>query len=148
MPVSEQDLHLIADIVGIVSGTFTIVGISGIVTWSLFGQGRSPLQETILDIAIFSIKSFLCLVLAFLFVVIFQFVGVFAIMIFTGNSISTGFFLWDAAHPIPYIAGYAVEALPALPLYVLCCLCIFQGSMEPFIGLGRRWKRVKRANTQ
>ncbi|SRR6266436_1856475 len=132
-------LSLTANIISIISGFITILGIGGIVSWSLSTKDRGPFQRKVAAVLAFSLKTAFCIFL----------LGVMAIPALTIHAIMVGFphnlgganFFWDSAGQGYYIASYIFQGLLLLPLYLGLCFSIYEWSFDPF---KRLWKAIKR----
>ena len=60
----NQGLSYWADIISIVSGGMTILGISGILTSSLVKKGETPFSNSVIRVLAYSIRIFFCVVFA------------------------------------------------------------------------------------
>ena len=56
-------LQTIANIISIIAGIITILGIGGIVTWSLSKKGKSQFSDTVLSVFSYGIKTVSCIIL-------------------------------------------------------------------------------------
>ena len=136
-------LGLIADMVSIVAGAMTILGIGGLVTWSALRRGgRSPFQEAVLGVAATSLKVGFSLIMLAPFAMIWGTAFQLIVIMVAGMLHSYVVDLirqpwWDPAIPVPYIAAWLVPSLVLLPLYVVTTMCILTWSAEPARGLWR-----------
>ncbi|MDX6559124.1 MAG: hypothetical protein QOF72_2173 [Blastocatellia bacterium] len=122
-------LSLTANIISIVSGFITILGIGGIVSWSIFGKDRGAFQRKVALIFAFSLKTAFCLIVLSL-------VGFFALLIHViiigfSRGLTSSTFYWDAQNPTFYLISYGFQILFLLPLYLILCSCIYEWSFEP-----------------
>lgn len=134
-----MDLDYVADVVSIIAGTMTILGISGIVSLSLFTKRESLLSNRVLSVFAMSVKIFLCLVpLPFLYLLlILPWAG--AIGIFGG---------WIPSNPLEMFAienwtlgnylGTFVILMFVGPLYLIFVACMLENSLQP---LSRFWAK-------
>jgi hypothetical protein len=133
-------LNLIANIISIIAGAMTILGISGIVGWSLFGKDRGPLQRKIAAVFAFSLKTAFCMILLVL-------IGgpafvVYAMTIeFFGGGFSTANAFWDPAKPVAYLVAYLFITLLFDTSYLILCSCIYEWSLGPFRRLRRGFRK-------
>lgn len=119
-----------ADVVTVISGAFTILGVSGVLSWSLFGHGPTAFTRLVLTISAFSIKSFFCLVLLG---VAFALIGAGQVVLalaFKGEAV-----YWEKDHPLPHVGAWLILLMPTLPFCVAFCLCIYQSSWHPIVQL-------------
>ncbi len=117
--------------ISIAADVITLLGVGGIVSWSVFGKDRGPLQRKIAAVFAFSLKTGFC-VLLFGIIGFFAFVPYGLILSASGIHINTSNFFWDSRAKPFFIAGYLVVGLLFLPLYLILCSCIYEWSFEPF----------------
>ena len=137
----NNDLNYYADIIGIISGLMSIVGISGILGWSIFRKGKSPLANTILQIFAYSIKIFLCIILLGALLLLLQLPWMIVVDSTGGTSSTQGEWIDGVGYvPVPFFSylfsygnhlGTILIGLFAIPFYILCCACLFTWSLKP-----------------
>ena len=140
MTVDKDMFGLIVNVVSLVSGTMTIFGLSGLVTWSLFKKERGYFDNKVLSIFAFSIKSFLCSILLLIMYGLSAFPYGFVIMLYKGH-LGADFFYWDEKAPIVYILAYLFAALLAVPIFCILATCIYSWSLRPIVKLWRIFTR-------
>lgn len=139
--MDRNQLSFIADIVGIVTGFMTLLGIGGIFTWSVFNKKNSPLSERVWEIFGYSIKTFLCLFLTAALYQPFWLLVSFAAVIF-GDGSMKGLQEAIAIRSVPYMLGAVVLGSLFLPLWVTLCMCIYTWSFSPLM---RLWNGITRS---
>jgi hypothetical protein len=123
-------LSNIADIVTLVAGGMTILGVGGLVTWSFFKDGKDGFSSVILTVFSYSIKTALCLaIIPFMFAIMIL-PWIFAVA-FAGGDTATSPFSHDT-WPLGNYIGTSVVLLFAVPVYFLICSCIYTWSFRPF----------------
>jgi len=121
-----------ADIITVVSGIMTILGVSGFLTWSIFKGKDGLLSEKLLSIFAYSVKSAICISLLPILAMLLYFPWMFFVGFAGGDINATPFS--GRAWPIANYVGTTVLALFVVPAYVVICACIFEWSFDP---LGR-----------
>ncbi|MCB0450967.1 MAG: hypothetical protein KDC97_12695 [Confluentibacter sp.] len=129
----------IADIITIIAGTMTILGVSGLVTWSFFKEKKGGFPEIILSIFVYSIKTALCLVILPVMALILFFPWMIAVG-FSGGDINA-FPFSGREFPLGNYIGTLVISMLAVPLYVLISASIYLWSPSPFIKFYRIFSR-------
>jgi len=137
----NTDLSYYADIIGIVSGVMSIVGISGILGWSIFGKGKNPLSRTILMFFAYSVKAFLCIVLLGVMLFVLSVPWAITVSITGGNPYPLGEWVSGVGYKsVPIhemllsygnLVGTVIIGLIFVPFYILSCVCIFLWSIQP-----------------
>jgi len=132
---NRMELSYFADIVTIISGFMTIIGISGVVTWSLTRNSKTLLEERIVAVFVISVKCFICILLAVPLYLISYFILGFIIVflrdIFDEYNSAYSWW-WSKDHPAAYTVAYIVAFLPSVPIWLLTCKSIIDWSFEPF----------------
>jgi len=125
----EQGISQIANLITIISGTMTILGVSGFLTWSIFSGKDGLLSERLLSIFAYSIKSAMCLaVIPFIGMLIF-FPWIFAVGFAGGDPNLLPFS--GKEFPIGNYIGTFIIAMFSVPAYIILCSCIFEWSFKP-----------------
>jgi hypothetical protein len=129
--------------IAITADIMTIIGLSGILTWSIFHK-ESRLADKVLEIFAYSIKTFFCLIIFsvfyLIFIVLFAYSRLFLTGL-TGVSADMSNFWWSSKDSIGVLLAYLIAGLIAIPLFIISCACIFQWSFNPFKGLLSKFKR-------
>ncbi len=126
--MNEFTISQFANIISIISGAMTILGISGIVTWGLFKREEELLANKIIAVSTYSVKCFLCIILLFTIIIMFKVLYIEFVLLLTGKFIETSWHPFtDLIHSICYIT----ISLFIIPLYVILCLCIYSWSLLP-----------------
>ncbi|TVT53433.1 MAG: hypothetical protein FHK80_19005 [Azoarcus sp. PHD] len=125
-----------ANIISIVSGLMTILGITGIVSWSLSKEAGQSISQASMSIFAKSFKLALCVVSLLLFLVVLREIH-FAIVLSVGEgwmpgSTSDPNFWWKESGWYAYVISYFINILIGIPLYALIASSIFTWSLEPF----------------
>jgi hypothetical protein len=149
--MDRVQIAITADIISIVSGIITILGIGGILSWSFFKGHSGQLSNTVLGIVSYVLKIGLCLFLGVAFILLA------AVMISTLQfwvlplaltSLPTyNFYKYDATVETPArLIAVVTSILVLLPAYLLSCASVFNGSIEPwrrFISVFRHKKSLE-----
>jgi hypothetical protein len=137
---SMNKLNLTANIISIISGVITILGIGGIVSWSLFSKERRPFQQKVAAVLAFALKTGFCLVtLGLLAWPAFLVYG--TILAFSAKDVSSSTLFWNSSEPVQYVVAYIVIGLLFLPLYLVLCSTIYEWSFEPFRRLAKAFRK-------
>lgn len=134
--MDNNQISYFADIVSIIAGLMTMLGIGGIVTWSLSKKHRSTFDDRVVSIAVYSAKIFLCMLPLWLYPIYREIV-----LPISGALLRDGFGMdigswpyqmwWDKEHPAPYLICHIFFGLIIVPLYYLFCKSLFQWSLRP-----------------
>jgi hypothetical protein len=125
-----------ADIVTVVSGTMTILGIGGIVSWGFLSRGGNELAETIVMVMAYSIRMGVCGLLILPAYVAWDFIYEITLVFLLG-SLSMANLYWQNEHPVKYLAAYLLSLSLVLPVYLTIAACVFRSSLKPLIQMGR-----------
>ena len=107
-----------ANWVTVVSGSMTIIGLSGLFSWGIFSRSRGGLSATVFEVFAYSWKTGLCLLLLVPFYIIWYLLyGELLSFVTRGYAIKD--FYWDSLYPIRYSATYLATGLVLLPVYCL-----------------------------
>jgi len=134
---SPEILSLIADWVSIIAGIMTVIGISGIVTWSIGRHLTNTMANRIFAISIQMLK--IGLILLFLFILFFLWQTFYGILLVIAKGNSHNFY-WDPNKPIPHILTYLISGLIFLFFSISGSFCIYLGSISPIKNLLYRWR--------
>ncbi len=143
-------LGWIANIVSIIAGAMTILGLGGLITWSAFRPGvKTPLQETVLGVAAMALKFGFCLVIGVPFAMGWGAAFSMMVIMVAGMLAFPVVDLgrqpwWDAAFPAPYVVAWVVPSLVFMPLYIVAAMCLLSRSLQPARGL---WRALNRRTT-
>lgn len=117
-------------IISVIADIITILGIGGIVSWSIFRKNKTSLDQTIIGILLFGVKVSLIVLLLWPFFFLFYATHLFILVFFRDTF---GFQLtypmnefWDSNTSTPYIISYLVNAILLLPCYALLSLWILK----------------------
>lgn len=138
--MEPSKLSYIADIVSLIAGSMTILGIGGVVTWSFARNRPSQFNEKVITIFSYSTKIFLCVVAAWPILMPAS-IAKFMLLMFIRDIFEVEIKLdpfWDSGHPLPYLAVYIFISLLAIPIYAICCQSIMRWSLKPFTEFYRR----------
>ena len=134
--MDRAQLAFIADILGIITGVMTILGLGGILSWGLLRRHDSPLSDRMLEIFGYSVKTFICIVLTFiLFQLFWQFTSLASAAFGDGTYRDLQGAIAIAS--VPYALGALVSGLLFLPLWVVLCVCVYTWSFSPLIRFGK-----------
>lgn len=123
-------LSFIRNSISLLADVMTIVGITGITSWSLFSKDRGPFQDKVAAIFAYSLKSAICLGLLIVLVGTSKLVLEFFVVLVNGHS-SVDDRYWSSTEPLGYIVGYLVLVLGHLPVFIIICACIYTWSFQP-----------------
>lgn len=142
----NDNLNLYAAIISIISGSMTILGISGFLSWSFFQRDQNLLASKALEVMAYSIKVFMCIVLFFLLLLVF-FVPWEAAVSLTGGDpyarieVAVGVRRSPTFFENLFLFGNSIGTLIILllflPVYVIGSASIFTWSLNPFRQLWR-----------
>jgi hypothetical protein len=133
-------LNFIRNSISLLADVMTIIGITGITSWSLFSKDREPFQDKVAGIFAYSLKSAFCLILFIVLLGASKLVLEFFVVLVNGHiSFDTQY--WNAAEPLGYVIGYLVLLLVMLPVFLVISVTIYTWSLHPF-------RRVKSAFRQ
>ena len=131
----------IADVISIIAGLMTIIGLSGLLSWSFFKKARGNIVDDSISIFAMAFKSGLCILLLWFFAMPAYLLHIFVVLsLGKGHMAGTDFF-WGETDWYAYVASYLIGTLIWVPLFVLSCSSIFAGSIKPFKEFwGRLWQ--------
>ena len=122
----------VADVISLISGIMTILGISGFITWGLFSEQRGNLADDAISVFALSLKAGICVLLLWPMAVLFFVLHIFVVLSMGPGAIDGGTMFWNAAYPVAYFVSYLVNTLVWVPLYAILCACVFAWSLKPF----------------
>lgn len=122
----------IADVISIIAGLMTIIGLSGLLSWSFFKKARGNIIDDSISIFVMAFKSGLCILLLWFFAMPAYFLHIFVVLSLGLGHIGGTDFFWRDGDWYAYVASYLIGTLIWVPLYVLSCSSIFVGSIKPF----------------
>ncbi len=122
----------VADVISVVAGLMTILGVGGLVSWSFIQKQRGTLADNSVSIFAFSVKTGLCILLLWPTSLVFFALHVFVVLSLGPGVISGSDFFWHPEHPLAYLASYVLNVLLWVPLYILLCACTYTWSFGPF----------------
>ena len=131
MELPKIEFHSVVEVVDLIAGLMTIIGISGVVTWSLTSSNK--LADGIAGFAAHCLRItiFIFLIGPFFWMWVALYPWVF--MRFSGGSFSYVEFLWNSQDPFKSIVSYVVSVPIVLALYLLTCLVIYYWSLRPLV---------------
>ena len=120
-------LQTIANIISIIAGIITILGIGGIVTWSLSKKGKSQFSDTVLSVFSYGIKTASCIILGAIILWIYLIITSIITVSSEGpvNKPVWWYFYFN-------LAVYFVPAVFLVPTYSVVCSCIYKSSWDPW----------------
>ena len=119
-----------ADIVTVVSGAMTILGIGGIVSWGFFARTTNALASRIITVFAYSIKTFIAALLVAPAYEIWYWIHTRTIL-FLHGFIAIGHIYCDSSLPLSYVASYVVSLSLVVPLYSVIVACLYKASLKP-----------------
>ena len=132
-----------ANWISIIAGFFTILGLSGIVTWSVFKKEKSQWATTVLSSFNYSMKTAICLILAARLGGIYVLLYSFSMVMLKGDASPLW---WESDKAIFHIIPHFILSAIAIPFYLILCACIYKFSIEPiqrFIEIFRNQKKLE-----
>jgi len=146
-------IGFIADVISIIAGGMTILGMGGLITWSIFRPGkRVAFQESVFGVTVAALKLSLCLLL-----LIFPVTNLFQ-MVFSEVSLQAATLIpeqyidlfrqpwWDRQFPIPYAVAWFVSLIVCAFVFMMLCACIMDFSFKPIMKLWRRLRHLDRSD--
>ena len=124
-----MNAHTVADMVALISGLMTIFGVNGFLSWSFCFQHGSFAENSI-SALVCSFKTAACLLVLWPASTPFIFVRQLVVLSLTRSG-SVGAPWWDANHPFACLVSYMVSSALVGPFYIICCACIYVGSIRP-----------------
>ena len=123
----------VANVISVIAGLMTILGIGGLISWSFFRKERGTSADNTISVFAFAIKTGLCLLLLWPFAALFTALHVIVVLSLGPDSIGPDDpFLWDPKHAFAFSVSYILNLLIVAPLYFLVFACIYIGSIRPF----------------
>lgn len=123
-------LQTIANIISIIAGLITILGIGGIVSWSIFKKSRPQWSDTVLSVFSYGIKTAWCITLGAITLSIYLSIAWFILA--TEEALFFDSAWWQNAKFLFEIAVYLVLAVFHMPIYLVLCSCIYKSSWGPW----------------
>lgn len=120
-------LQTIANIISIIAGIITILGIGGILTWSLSRKGKTQWSENVLSVFSYGIKTALCIIWGG--IMLWVYLMITSMITFTSARPLNAPVLWQFYFNL---AVYFVLAVFAVPIYLVLCSCIYKSSWDPW----------------
>jgi len=127
-------LQKIANIISIIAGIITILGIGGIVTWSLSKKGKTQWSNTVLSVFSYGIKTAFCIILGAMSLWIYLII---TSMITVTSEAPVNEPVWRQFYF--NFAVYFVLAVFPVSIYLVLCSCIYKSSWDPW---QRLWEIV------
>ena len=130
-----------ANVISIISGLMTILGITGIVSWSLTKEVSQSISQATMSIFAKSFKLALCVVSLLLFLLVLREVH-FTIVLSMGEgwmpaSATDPDYWWKESGWHAYVISYFIIILIGIPLYALIVSSIYTWSLETFRVFGK-----------
>ncbi len=122
-------LQTIANIISIIAGIITILGIGGILSWSILKKDKSLLSDSVLSIFSYSLKTGFVILIgipgAYLFFFFYSW-----LLVFSKGEADPLY--WESGHFFEHFIAYFIVALFAMPIYSVICACIYKSSLDPW----------------
>jgi hypothetical protein len=141
MHILSVRLSDVANVISVISGLMTILGIGGLISWGFLKKDRDTLAANLVSIFAFSVKTGLCLLLLWPLVPVVFMLHSMIVLTLGPDQMASGSFLWNSDFPIAYCASYLINAILWVPLYLLLCACIYSWSFRPFRLFSRLFRR-------
>lgn len=139
--MDRSQLSYFADIIGIISGIMALLGMGGILSWSVFKKGKTPFSDMVLSIFAYSIKTALCLLLI-LPVAGFAYLPMMILVAtLTGRTTSEEFAVFSPSTSFCIVT--VVLGMILIPIYLVLCACIYQWSDKPWEDLLSKLRRER-----
>lgn len=124
-------LQKIANIISIIAGIITILGIGGIVTWSISKKGKTQWSDTVLSVFGYGIKTAFCIIFGVIILWIYLLITTIITTVISQGPANEAVW-WESAKFYFNLATYLVLAVFAVPLLLVLCSCIYKSSWEPW----------------
>jgi hypothetical protein len=125
------ELNYWANIISVVSGVMTILGIGGIFTFSLFKKGETPFWNSVIRIFAYSIRLFFCVIFGLAMFGISYYPWYFLSDILGGNpDMSVGSIIIDIFH-FGNTWATLIIGLVAIPILLIGWACLISWSLKP-----------------
>ncbi|AFL73258.1 hypothetical protein [Thiocystis violascens] len=124
-------LSYLADIVTLIAGAMTILGLSGLLSWSYFHKNESPLSERVLTIFAYSIKTSLACVLTYYAYWLWSWFYLWLLVDFWGSALHMAKFYWNQEEAPRYLFAYFFSLALFVPLYVSSVIALYSSSFVP-----------------
>ena len=131
----------VANVISVVSGLMTILGIGGIVSWSLVTVERGSLAQNTISVFAAAVKTGLCALSLWPAFMLFAATHIFVVLSLGPGVVGGQNFFWDSSHPAAFAFSYLLNTSLWVPVYTLACACIFTWSFGPlrlFVSTFRR----------
>lgn len=127
----------IVDVLSLISSIMTIMGITGLLSWSLAGKSKKP-SDYALSFLGKAFRAAICLIILSPLLYCFIILKSFLTWIFGGpslvrDSLSDPLVWWDIDYPYSYILGYLVSTPIALVIIVPTITTIWFWKLSPFL---------------
>jgi len=123
-------LQTIANIISIIAGLITILGIGGIVSWSIFKKSRTQWSDTVLSVFSYGVKTAWCITLGAITLSIYLFIAWFILAMLQAILYESA---WGQNAKFRFeIAVYLVLVVFHIPIYLVLCSCIYKSSWGPW----------------
>src|SRR5471030_2245714 len=129
----SQTLTYLSTLVSLVSGAMTILGVSGLLTWSLTDKKRGTFDDNVIGVMAATTKLAIAVVVLLVGAGIGFITHFFVLLLAKGSITASDNIYWDDAFAGAHIAGYAAAVILWLPLVVLCVSSVFSWSLSPFV---------------
>jgi hypothetical protein len=135
-----MSMNDILNTVSAVSGVMTILGISGVTTWSLIDKRRASFEDNVIGVLAVTTKIALSgLVLLVVFLLAFI-THIFAELAISGRG-AVPSELWEPDFATAHLLGWVIAAIIWMPLLYLGIASVFSWSLSPF---GRFYRALSR----
>ena len=128
----------IVDYISLLSGIMTILGIGGLLSWSIVERKSNILANKIYIIFSYSLKTAAALFISIPFIEAWKAVYTFLFRYFASGAIPL---VWDSTHPVATIASYSGSLMLIVPIYLTITACLYFWSLSPLL---RVWGAIRR----
>ena len=152
--MTRDQLSFMADVLGIISGVLAILGVGGLLSWSVFHRGTA-LSEKVLVVFAYALKTFLCIaLLGFMLIQASQFWDQ-AVYFLGGddswyklvpteeehifNQVRKSMF--EMYFSVENVISTIITLAGLIPIYIILVACIYRWSLEPLRAL---WNALRK----
>ncbi len=128
--MDREQFSLVADILGVVTGVMALLGVSGLLGWSVFDRRKSLLSDWVLLVAGYSVKTAVCVALSFGFFQLFWLLTPLIAALF-GDAKHRDLQAAVVAGNLPHTVGALVAGLLLAPVWAVLCTCVYSSSLAP-----------------
>ncbi|OCH70095.1 hypothetical protein [Vibrio splendidus] len=122
-----------ANIISIVSGLMTLLGVGGFFSWSIYDKSKEPdLSGKAISIFAYSVKFGLCILVLLLMLLPVHLCHISIVLAIGNGSIGSSTMYWSEGNWYAYVVSYIIIVSIWLPIYLLLTASVFHWSFSPF----------------